>query len=239
MNSDRTFYVYAHKTPRSGRVFYVGKGKARRAWSRSGRNAGWRKVATDGFDTVIVRDGMNEACAFSFERIVISANKAKGLVNKVDGGGGTSGWRHSEETKKRIGAFWKGRKITRAMREALEHHNATRVLTDETRKNMSAAARRRKRRPHSAETKAKIAASHVGLRPSAKSRRKMSLAKIGKAVGRNSPSYDHTIRKFRHDSGEIFTGTRADFIAKFGLRHGCVSALISGRQKSIKGWRLA
>lgn len=240
MSSDRSFYVYAHHRDSDGRLFYIGKGKDRRAWARAGRNRQWSFVERKhGFRATIIRGDMLEACALTFERIAISANRSVGLANCVDGGGGTTGWRHSPETKARIGAYWKGRKLTPAMRAALDKANTERVFTDEVRAKMSAAAKVRTRAPHSDETRAKIAAAHRGMKASDQARLNMSRAKIGKAVGRESSSYDHTIRHFENANGETFTGTRADFIQQFGLRPSCVSTLISGKQKTVKGWRLA
>lgn len=236
---DRLYYVYAHRRATDGQPFYIGKGKNRRAWSASGRNRRWHHiVAKHGFTAVVVRGDLPELCALTLERIVIAANKHLGLANYVDGGGGTAGWKHSEETKRRIGAHWKGRKFTPRMREALDAYNRGKKLSDSHKAKLSVAKKGKKRRPHSVETRAKIAASHMGIRPSAETLRKMSVAKIGKAVGRDSPTYDHTIRHWRNDDGREFVGTRGDFIKQFGLMDSCVSATISGKQKSVKGWRL-
>lgn len=238
MTPDREHYVYVHRHADDGRVFYVGKGKDRRAWSTCGRNRHWRfVVAKHGRDVEILRSKLPEPCALSLERATIAAIGG-GLVNLTDGGGGAPGWKHSPETKARIGAYWKGRILTPKMRDALAAYNTGKKLTPEHRAKLSAAKAGRSRGPLPAATRAKIAASHIGIKPSDASRRKMSAAKIGKAVGRNSPSYDHTIRHWRNDDGREFVGTRGDLIIMHGLADGCVSAVISGRQKSVKGWRL-
>jgi hypothetical protein len=163
-------------------------------------------------------------------------NRPAGLANYVDGGGGTSGWKHSEETKARISARGKGRKQTEAMRQALRRTNENKVFSEQTRAKMREAAKRRSPRAHSQETRAKIAASHKGIRPTPDALRKMSLSKMGKRAGRESPTYDHAIRTFRHQSLGEFIGTRADFIAAFSLSHSCVSSMINGHRKSVKGW---
>lgn len=238
MTSAREHYVYLHRRETDGRLFYVGKGKARRAWAKSGRNRHWRHVAAiHGVAVTVIADHLPEVCALSLERAII-ASVPSGLVNLTDGGGGATGWRHSEETKRRISLHWKGREVTPAMRAALAAYNTGKTLTDEHKAKLSAAKKGRRRPPHSPETRAKIAAAHMGIRPSAETLRKMSIAKIGKAVGRDSPSYDHTVRDWRHCGGATFAGTRADFIKQFGLPDSCVSAVISGRQKSVKGWKL-
>lgn len=232
-------YVYLHRKASDGAVFYVGKGTGRRAWASSGRNRRWRYTAEKhGFTVEVFQSGMSEPCALALERITIASLGKERLANLVEGGGGTSGWKHSEEAKRRIGAFQKGREFTDKMRAALEAANKNRAFTPATIQKMREAARRRKRGPLSAETRAKISASHMGLRPSEDTRRKLSRAKIGKACGRDSPSYDHTIRSFYHAEHHEFIGTRGDFMLKYGLPSPCVSAVITGRQKSVKGWRL-
>lgn len=234
----RQHYVYIHRKQTDGAIFYVGKGKDRRAWATSGRNPHWRNIqAKHGFEVHIVRANLPETCALSFERAMIAAI-GKGLANLTDGGGGATGWKHSAEAKARIAEAGKGRKNNARQRAALDLYNATKVISDEHKRRMSAARKGRKFGPRSAETRAKISASHMGMRPTPETLRKLSAAKVGKAVGRSSPSYDHTIRHWRNDDGREFSGTRGDMIAIYKLGDPCVSAVIKGRQKSVKGWRL-
>lgn len=231
-------YVYLHRRMTDGAIFYVGKGKGRRAWSANGRNRQWQFVQRKhGYKVQIVKRDMSEPCALTFERILISILGRPLLVNSVDGGGGTTGWRHSEETKMRIGAFNKGKKASRKALETLDRFRSQ-PRTDEWRSNMSIAAKARTEgRSRSVETRAKISASHIGMKPSRETLEKMRAAHLGKS-GRLSPSYDHTIRAFEHSIHGTFTGTRGDFISAFGLRSSCVSTLINGKQKTVKGWRI-
>lgn len=99
------FYVYTHSTSVGGDVFYVGKGKGRRAWARSGRSQQWSDVVSKfGLVVSLVEEGLTEDEAYLLEEKLISSYKALGnkLVNKTNGGGGTSGWACGEETKKKI-----------------------------------------------------------------------------------------------------------------------------------------
>lgn len=236
---ERQHYVYIHRRASDGTVFYVGKGKGRRAWSSHSRSRYWRFVAKKhGFNPTILRNEMPEHCALSLERAVITAIGKDKLTNATDGGGGITGWRHSDEAKRKISEASKGREFTQKMREKLLAYNVGKKMKPESIEKMRAAKLGKKCGPMPAERRAKIAASHIGIRPSEESRRKMSLAKIGKAVGRDSPTYDHTIRQWRNNDGREFIGTRGDFIKQFGLSDPCVSAVINGRQKSVKGWRL-
>jgi len=237
MAKEREYYVYVHRRASDGGLFYVGKGKDRRAWDTHSRNRQWKFIARKhGFTPSIIRDQLPEHCALTLERIVISANRSAGLANFTDGGGGISGWKHSDEAKRRIGEASKVRGVTPAMLRALDSRG--RKATPEQIERMRQAKLGKKYGPMSIERRAKIAASHIGIRPSADTLRKMSLAKIGKAVGRDNPTYDHTIRQWRNDDGREFSGTRAEIIDRFSLGDSCVSAVIKGRRKSVKGWRL-
>ena len=232
-------YVYVHKRASDLTLFYVGKGNRRRAWGTSGRNAIWKRIVKKhGLCVEIVKSDLSEPCALSMERALIFALRPACIANIVDGGGGTAGWKHSAETRARIGAFHKGRTLTPKMRAAIDFANANRVITPEMRQKMSAAKKGVKRGPLSEQTKAKISAAHVGMRPTLETLEKLRLSHIGKSCGRNSPTYDHVIRHFIHTGGAEFIGTRADFIATHNLAHGCVSSVISGKQKTVKGWRL-
>ena len=100
-----SFYVYAHLRC-DGRIFYIGKGQKRRAWSAACRNDHWRKVANKyaPHKVVILRDGLSEEAAFDLERRVIRIVGKVNLTNKTDGGDGVSGLRHSAEERERIKA---------------------------------------------------------------------------------------------------------------------------------------
>lgn len=101
------FYVYTHSRSSNGSVFYVGKGKGRRAFIRRGRSLHWERVADKhGFYATIVADGLTEDEAFKIEREKISQFRAKGcgLVNQTYGGEGVSGHKHTPDAIKEISA---------------------------------------------------------------------------------------------------------------------------------------
>lgn len=235
-------YVYLHRRASDQLPFYVGKGKGRRAWDKNGRNRYWRLIAEKhGHDVTIVREDLSEPCALALERVGISILRGRGaeLANQVDGGGGISGWHHSAEAKARIGAASKVRVLTPKTLAALRARDGM-PISEEHRRKLSAAKKGKpKATPHSEETRRKISASHMGMRPSAETLRRLSESHKGKFMGRLSPSYDHTVRSFAHPDHGTFTGTRADFILAYSLADGDVSAVIHGRQKSVKGWRLS
>jgi len=133
------FYVYIHCRADTGEPFYVGKGKGKRAYSKSGRNFLWKHIVeTQGYKIKIISYFSDELEALKEEVKVIKELRGTGvnLVNKTSGGQGVSGlskipwnkgkpWSQdikdkfsrahkgkklSDEHKKNIGRFWKGRK---------------------------------------------------------------------------------------------------------------------------------
>lgn len=154
------YYVYLHLRRTDGKVFYVGKGTRRRAWSMNRKNPHWRRtVAKHGYDVILIHRDMTESCALSFERALIRAYSSPELTNLTDGGEGASGYSHTLEGRAKMSAAWQ-----------------TRVVSDETRLRLSAFQRGRKHSPehvlkqaeaqkgktYSEETKAKIGAAHRG-----------------------------------------------------------------------------
>lgn len=85
------YYVYLHTRLDTGEVFYVGKGKGRRATTRWSRNVWWNRVAAKAeWISSIVQDGMSESDAHLLEMWLIAKFRHCGvsLCNIDDGGGG-------------------------------------------------------------------------------------------------------------------------------------------------------
>lgn len=57
-------------------------------------------------------------------------------------------------------------------------------------------------------------------------------------VGTANPNHNPEVLTFHHVSGRTFVGTRQQFYEEEGLSRVYISQLISGRQKSAKGWAL-
>lgn len=159
------FYVYAHRTvtPRaSGDVFYIGKGKGKRAWSKAGRNAHWHNVVEKyGYSIEILIDGLEEQVAFELEKSFISICGRDSLCNLTDGGEGASGATHSDETKIKIGEKNKGRVRSESFRELMRVRNGARNTSAEHRAIVSQANRTR---IHSEESRKKNAAASAARR---------------------------------------------------------------------------
>jgi len=102
------FYVYLHRRATDGRVFYVGKGIARRAWTKDNRNKHWHHISKKhGYTVEIVQYGMQEWWAFELERELICSYGRDVLCNLTDGGEGATGVKFTDEQKNKISAHQK------------------------------------------------------------------------------------------------------------------------------------
>lgn len=102
-NSTVSFYVYLHRRATDGRVFYVGKGKCKRAFDKSKRSTHWKRiVAKHGYTVEFVQRDIQEWYAFELEKDLIAYYGRENLCNRTDGGDGVSGYKHSKEAKRKI-----------------------------------------------------------------------------------------------------------------------------------------
>lgn len=108
------FYTYAHYKPEGG-LFYIGKGKKKRAYQMDGRNSHWNNIVNKyGKPHVeLLASWDTEEEAFSHEKLLIASFRDMGFVlaNKTDGGEGSSGFKnlvwnkgikYTEEQKSKI-----------------------------------------------------------------------------------------------------------------------------------------
>jgi len=113
------FYVYALTDPRNNdRFFYIGKGQGYRATNHlkksanrenNSKQATVKAIRNNGFEPSVVYlfEGLSEQEAHDkeIELIALYGRKDLGLghlTNLTDGGEGTSGHKHSEETKRKM-----------------------------------------------------------------------------------------------------------------------------------------
>lgn len=159
------FLVYAHTRLSDGSVFYVGKGTKDRPRSKKNRNPHWHHIVKKegGFRVEIIRDSLPEDAAFELEIRKIAEIRSGGakLCNMTNGGDGPSGYKHTEETRRRLSEANTGKPGSRR-----GHNN-----TPEHRAKTGAAHKGKK---HSPEHIAKCAASRTGKPKSAECRRKIS-----------------------------------------------------------------
>lgn len=214
-----SFYVYLHRRETDNVVFYVGKGRGRRAYYFWERNDHWTKTfKKHGCKVEIFARGLTEKQAFDIESEQIKIHRSEKLCNKTDGGEGASGYRFTEEQKKRLSESHKGIKPSDASKEKI------------SKKLMG-----RKNPPHVREMhRERMQGNRIGsLRKiTPELREKLRIA----SKGPNNVNADHTIYKFSHKDGRTFIGTRYQLKDKYG---DCVRALFYTKpNKSVYGWRL-
>lgn len=241
------FYVYTHTRNDTGAVFYVGKGKLRRAWNKSLRSAYWKKIVEKcGYTVNIVRQGISEVCAFSLEKALIHAARSNGcvLVNFTNGGEGKSGCIASEETRLKQRMAKVGRPLSSEHRERISFAHKAKKYTAESKrhflgKSHSEAAKEKIRlaatgRGHTDETKEKIKAIKTGIKASEQTRQKMSAS----LSGAKNPHHCPMMHNFYHPDFGYRSCTQLELRKEFSLPHGNLSKVVSGTRSNVKGWRL-
>lgn len=177
MASEKTpldFYVYAHRRGDTGEIFYIGKGRGRRAHERHGRNSLWTRISRKhGYTVEILCDGLAEVEAFTIERKLIAAHHP--ACNFTEGGEGISGYRHTNETKAALRRAHQGRKQDPAVVEA-----------------RAAKLRGKKRSPEFSKWLSRV---HTGRKASDEARQKMSAARTG--LKRSASAIERTAQRHR------------------------------------------
>ena len=99
-----SFYTYMHSTPKH-QVFYIGKGKEDRAFSRSDRSYLWKQKTEQGrgLNIQILADWPTEKEAYEHEQFLIACFNDMGakLVNQTSGGKGVIDYKQSPEVRKK------------------------------------------------------------------------------------------------------------------------------------------
>lgn len=115
IKQNNNFIVYIHIRPDINEPFYVGKGIPKRDKSKYGRNQYWRNIVNKNngaFESKILFDGLSEEEALLKERETELELRNKGyiLANIAECGvkAGTTGMKHSEESKRKISEGLKG-----------------------------------------------------------------------------------------------------------------------------------
>ena len=187
----RPFYVYEHWRPDKAQCFYVGKGTGDRAYKMHHRSAHHKrlqsKLLRSGFKVLvkIVAVYDVEAAAFEAEKALIARYRAQGveLVNHTHGGEGRSGYRLSDESKKRISEHHRGKPKSAEQRRKMSEAHKGHIVSDVTRAKISA---RHTGRTISDEQKEQLRRINLGKKMSPEACAKLSAVQRGKKRGPHS-----------------------------------------------------
>lgn len=209
--------MYLHRKASNGEVFYVGKGKKRRAWSRGSRNNYWSNtVEKYGLVVDIVFDNLDENEAFQLEKDTILEMRYFGcnLVNLTNGGEGSSGFKQTPEQ--------------------IQKRSSSKVgvpLSEEHRQKIGLAQRGVPKRKESIE---KMRASNTG-----KKRGDATKQKISSALQISGTCNDRSVYCFFSDL-DIFIGTRKELSQHTNIPLIKFKPLFEagGKIKSAQKWRV-
>ena len=220
------FIVYIHIRPDINEPFYVGKGVPGREIRTCGRNQYWHNIVNKNnsiFESKILFEGLSEEEALLKEREIELDLKNKGyiLVNIIECGvkAGTTGMKHSEESKRKISEGLKGHVSP----------NKGKKQSKETCDKKSKSMLGKKVR--------------LGIKDSDETRKKKSEAFKGRIYSeeskqkKNEKLKDKTIYAFYNIlTEETFIGTRHEFKEKFNHNLDQLSLLIRQRIDKYKNW---
>lgn len=132
-----TYYVYGY-FDNNLMPYYIGKGKAKRAWSKH-KNI---NLPENKDNIIILKENLLEIEALQYETFLISLFGRKNndtgiLINKTPGGYGAGSYKHTEEAKRKISESHKGRKHTEQSKRNMSNGQKGKIYSDEARKNMS------------------------------------------------------------------------------------------------------
>lgn len=143
------FYVYIHVKPNDGEIFYVGKGKGYRVYSKHGRNKFWKNIVNKyGLDIFILENNLTEEEAFELEEKYIESIGRRDLntgtlVNMTNGGEGMMGRKLSEEHRQKISETLTGHRHPEETRQKISKARTGRKLSEEHKCKISEAAKKR------------------------------------------------------------------------------------------------
>lgn len=171
------YYLYYHYTLDTNELFYIGRGKGRRAIATAPRNVWWkRKVAKHGFrsELILIELTTKEANFWEIEMIRFHRERGDILVNLTSGGEGTAGWIPSAETRAKLSAIHTGRRPW----------NLGHRWSIETRKKISIArtGQHISMPPRTPEHNDKLGATHKGKTIGPEQRKLISKIHTGKIV---------------------------------------------------------
>lgn len=122
------YYIYRHIRLDKNEVFYIGIGsdkKYRRAYSNKYRNIYWQNIVNKtNYEVEIILDNLEKEYCIKKEIEFIEIYGRKDLefgtlVNMTNGGEGIDGFKHSDESKKKISEFQKKKIFSNETKEKI------------------------------------------------------------------------------------------------------------------------
>jgi hypothetical protein len=182
-------YIYALIDPRDNKIRYIGKtcGSLSKRLSGHYRDKGhthktmWIKnLKNDNLKPLIKSIGTyDESIVNGMEIFWIDYFKRCGckLTNMTIGGeSGFNGGKHSEESRQKIGEYWKGRKLTEEHRKIMSETHKGKTISEEHKEIIRETWKRRKEVGFSEETLAKMRIASTGRKPTEETLAKMRIA---------------------------------------------------------------
>jgi group I intron endonuclease len=158
--AERSYTVYMHTSPSGKKYIGITCQDVAQRWKRGGTGYKecpyfWRAIVKYGWDNFqheVLFTGLPEAEAKQCEKVLIASYKTHDSMlgyNMTDGGDGSCGYHHSEESRARIGA-------------AVSVVQMGRTYSEETKRKISAALTGRPGHNHTVDTRAKMSAAKMG-----------------------------------------------------------------------------
>lgn len=174
------YYTYIHSRKSDNKIFYVGKGCGRRAFSVHQRGRIWNHVVKKhGFQSEILMRFEKEEEAFEHEKFLIFCFRSMGekIINQTDGGEGSSGFRLTDETKKKISiaVSSRGEEVNKKISEKL------------------------KGKRKSEDTKMKMSSSKIGIKKSEEHKKNISKAAKGRTFSEETKKKLSEAAKRQHE----------------------------------------
>lgn len=110
------------------------------------------------------------------------------------------------------------------------------ITSEETKAKQSARKIGIPRGPCPPDVREKISKSHIGIRPTAATLAKLRDSHIGQRKRDENNKFDAEDRIFRHPVHGEFIGVQYDLRQYYGLPASCLTSVIKGDQRSVKGW---
>jgi hypothetical protein len=223
-NPERPFYVYAHYKADTGAIFYVGKGRDKRAWRQDYRGEDWQNIVNKhGIIIKILFYCDDEIIAFMIEKYLIGKIgrlniKTGPLINLTGGGQGMTGHIQSKERRQKTSDSNRKREVKQITKDRISAKLKGRPGTWIGRK-------------HSKKSKKKQS-KYARNRPDSHNNNISLNAK----KGQDHPKFDATIYHWINFDGREEFLTRYEFIKLHGFASSNICILLQRKIKQLNGW---